>query len=228
MQDVFGGQTGVDQDEWISVSDLMTVLMVIFLFIAIAFIKSTKDLAEDWYVREGDIYRALDNEFRDDFNRWNAELLPHSLVIRFKDPEVLFEKGKSELREKFRVTLDDFFPRYAKVLSPYKLDIEEIRIEGHTSSDWGEEPSELEAYFQNMKLSQDRTRAVLNFAMRLGQVEGDKEWLLEKLTANGLSSSRLVTIDGKEDAERSRRVEFSVRTNAIEVLEQIRGLETER
>lgn len=229
MQDVFGGHTGADQDEWISVSDLMTGLMVIFLFVAVAFIINTskenqemKDIAVAWYEREEDIYRALDREFREDLVRWNAELVPESLIIRFRSPDVLFEAGSSELREKFQEVLRDFFPRYVKVLSQHRSAIEEIRIEGHTSSDWNQETSEEEAYYQNMRLSQDRTRTVLRYVMGMEDVRSDKEWLLERLTANGLSSSRLERDErGNEDVERSRRVEFRVRTNASDEIRKI-------
>ena len=42
----------------------------------------------------------------------------------------------------------------------------------------------------------------------------EKEWLKKYLTANGLSSSKLIVIGQEEDKEKSRRVEFRVRTNA--------------
>ena len=41
-----------------------------------------------------------------------------------------------------------------------------------------------------------------------------KEWAKTKLTANGLSSSKPILKNGIEDKEKSRRVEFRVRTNA--------------
>src|SRR5690606_651372 len=112
--------------------------------------------------------------------------------------------------------LDEFFPKYIEILGSekYRADIEEIRIEGHTSSEAGL-LSVDEAYFYNMRLSQDRTRSVLEYVLGIPEVRADRVWIREHLTANGLSSSKLVLDDkGKENRLRSRRVEFRVRTNA--------------
>ena len=51
---------------------------------------------------------------------------------------MLFEQAEAVLKEKFQNILFDFFPRYVKILTSqkYKTDIEEVRIEGHTSSEW--------------------------------------------------------------------------------------------
>src|SRR5215472_5781181 len=44
----------------------------------------------------------------------------------------------SELKPEFQAILQDFFPRYVRILtsSKYRDAISEVRIEGHTSSDW--------------------------------------------------------------------------------------------
>jgi outer membrane protein OmpA-like peptidoglycan-associated protein len=66
-----------------------------------------------------------------------------------------------------------------------------------------------------MELSQARTRSALAYALSLPQVDSQRDWLRRYLTANGLSSSRPVfDASGAEDAARSRRVEFRVRTDA--------------
>ena len=72
-----------------------------------------------------------------------------------------------------------------------------------------------------MKLSQDRTRAVLQYCFSLMKEE-DVVWLKGLVTANGLSSSHLIlTKEGEENKDLSRRVEFRVRTNAEKQLEDI-------
>ena len=43
---------------------------------------------------------------------------------------------------------------------------------------------------------------------------GDRNWVRRRIAAVGLSSSRLVMNNGKEDPEASRRVLFRVVTNA--------------
>ncbi len=116
----------------------------------------------------------------------------------------------------FEHVLKDFFPRYVRILKipKYKDDIEEIRIEGHTSSEWRFDVPRDSAYLLNMRLSQDRTRSVLEYVVELPEVADDKEWLRGFVTANGLSSSKLILRKDEEDKAASRRVEFRVRTNA--------------
>jgi outer membrane protein OmpA-like peptidoglycan-associated protein len=137
---------------------------------------------------------------------------------------VLFEKGEATVRPRFKKILDDFFPRYIRILRrpQYRSSIREIRIEGHTSSEWSPGATEEEAYFNNMRLSQDRTRTVLRYVLRTLGREPVSDWTRNLITANGLSSSELIyTESGKEDREASRRVEFRVRTNAESQLERI-------
>ena len=68
-----------------------------------------------------EIYEALNKEFRDDFSQWGAELDQKTLSVRFKEPDVLFKPNSSRIEEKFIVILDDFFPRYLKVLNNPKF-----------------------------------------------------------------------------------------------------------
>jgi outer membrane protein OmpA-like peptidoglycan-associated protein len=222
MQRIFGRSSGEEEPEWLSVSDLMSGLMMIFLFIAVVFIQPVKEqnlkikeIARTWQENEAQIYDALTLEFSKDLERWNAEIEKETLLVRFRSPEVLFEQGDAVIRSEFSAILGDFFPRYVKVLSAFRDSIEEVRIEGHTSSVWNDMVSLEEAYFLNMELSQARTRAVLQNVLGLESISGERNWLRPLLTANGLSSSRLVTnLQGKEDEERSRRVEFRIRTKA--------------
>ena len=72
-----------------------------------------------------------------------------------------------------------------------------------------------------MKLSQARTRSVLQHVLNLFEVTNKKKWLKNHLTANGLSSSRLIETNEIEDKEASRRVEFRVETNAEKKIEEI-------
>ena len=166
------------------------------------------------------IYNDLLQEFKPDLERWEAKL-DRDLAIRFEEPKVLFDSGKSEIKPGFKEILDDFFPRYVRVIKKYVDAIEEIRIEGHTSSKW-QDTSGDEAYFKNMDLSQSRTRSVLKYVLLQSAIADDKSWLTKKLTANGLSSSRLRTNpDGTENALASQRVEFRVKTNADARIDEV-------
>jgi len=156
------------------------------------------------------IYQALLEEFKTDLSRWFAKIDKTTLTIRFQNTTAPFEVGYSSLNSHYQVLLAEFFPRYVKLLRKYKQYIEALSIEGHTSSEWRESVSQDEAYFNNMNLSQKRTRAVLEYCLQLPSVKTDKAWLRRILTANGLSSSRLIIENNLENIEFSRRVEFRI------------------
>ena len=219
-----------ENDEWVSVSDLMAGLMLIFLAIGVFFmiqIENTRGDLENIAVLyeelQTGLYGQLRSEFAGDLEDWNAEIDSTTLSVRFLEREVLFEAGEAELNEQFTMILADFFPRYVGVLTgaDYRDHINEVRIEGHTSSDWIDLEG-LEAYEANMRLSQERTRTVLGFVVRLPGVRDVWDsWLRERLTANGLSSSKLVVVGSVEDRDQSRRVEFRIRTDAEEQMDAI-------
>lgn len=211
--------TAESDGEWISISDLMAALMVVFLFIAIVYLRplateqaKVREIAVARQASEIAIHEALVAEFEADLAAWDAEIEASTLLVRFRSPDILFDPGRETLKPRLRDILDDFFPRYAATLAPFRDDIEELRIEGHTSSDWGR-LGPLQTYFRNMDLSQRRTRSVLEYVLRPDAPDSNTDWLVPLLTANGLSSSRpILDADGQELGDASRRVEFRVRT----------------
>ena len=224
------------ENDWISISDLMAGLMMIFLFIAISFMNNlqikanqVREIAVAYQELQDSLYGDLYNEFRDDLDDWQATIDRETLSVRFEEPTVLFPQGSAQVTARFASILADFFPRYLAIINStqYRDSIEEIRIEGHTSSEWQVEVDEETAYFENMNLSQDRTRAVLRLCLRLLSNPEDRMWARRFITANGLSSSRLILLpSGNEDRRASRRVEFRTKTAADQkVVEIIREIE---
>jgi len=211
------------EEHWVAVSDLMGGLMMVFLLIAVIYMvqleiesRKIKDVAILYDRLRTQLYDDLYAEFKDDLPRWGAEL-ENDLSLRFYNTEVLFDRGEDELRPAFEAILQDFFPRYVNIITSdkYRQDVLEVRIEGHTSSDWGFAVTENQAYINNMELSQARTRSTVGYLINLETVAQERQWLTAHLTANGLSSSKpVLNGDGSEDSERSRRVEFRVRTDA--------------
>ena len=204
----------------LSTGDLMAGLLFIFVLLLMGALLQVQEKAEqdEEIVKRYDqiktqLYIDLQDEFKEDLTVWSATI-DSSLCIRFQEPSMLFDLDKAYLKPKFKEILDDFFPRYVKVLNrkEYRDNIVEIRIEGHTDSD-GE-------YFHNMELSQNRTRTVLQYCFGLMNEE-EAVWAKSLITANGLSSSQPIIINGMEDKSLSRRVEFRVRTNAEKQLEDI-------
>lgn len=228
------------ESNWISFSDVMTGLMVIFMFIAISYIsevrkeQAQRDIVfEEFKATKDQLFSELEYTFKDDFKEWEM-VLDKDLSIKFTNPEVLFQPAQVYIRPKFAEILDDFLPRYFSVLlqDKYKERIAEIRIEGHTDT----KPAyrfDNDPYIGNVLLSQQRSAQVLKYFRRLPfyrNLEDKQEKRLQFLTtANGLSYGRTLDADGeltmdtdKEvDGKLSRRVEFKIITSSEALVEKV-------
>lgn len=211
----------------LSTGDLMAGLLFIFILLLMSAMLQVQEKAEqdEEIVKRYDkiktqLYIDLQDEFKDDLAVWRATI-DSTLCVRFQEPSMLFDNNKAVLKPKFKEILEDFFPRYIEVLNrpEYRDNIVEIRIEGHTDSRGD--------YFHNMELSQNRTRTVLQYCFGI-MSKNEASWAKGLITANGLSSSQPILINGKEDRKLSRRVEFRVRTNAEKQLENIAGKRLKR
>jgi outer membrane protein OmpA-like peptidoglycan-associated protein len=207
----------------LSTGDLMASLLMVFVLCLIGTMLQLQEefddksnVAERYKELQTQIYIDLQEEFKDDLKTWGAEIDKEQLIFRFTEPDILFKAGRSEVKQEFKDILKSFFPRYVKVLSSmnYKNHIEEIRVEGHTSSEGQNGMTDEEAYFYNMKLSQDRTRSVLSFVLdQLGN--NVYQWTKLRTTANGLSSVKPIAKNNTEvNRKLNRRVEFRIKTDA--------------
>lgn len=216
-------------EEWIAVSDIMTGLMMVFLFVSVIFMQQIQDekrsienIALTYLDYQEELQLDLMKEFEEDLTAWNAEVLPDS-TFRFNEPDILFDQGSNYIKPEFRRILNDFFPRYISVLGSPKHQhrIDEIRIEGHTSSTWSEQVNFVQRYLKNAALSQRRSFAILEYCFALPQVSEYQSWLTKVLRANGLAFAKPIYTNSVEDYARSRRVEFRAVTKAEEKIREI-------
>ena len=221
---------------WISNTDLITGVMVIFLFLAIlrtqqvqAQKQKLEELANLSMKARIELRDNLDQAFTDEEKeKYNLNLNVNDIKLGsayFLDSVNQFAQNSSEIPPSFKAELEVFLPKYigaiAKCNSEY---ITEIRIEGHTSSEWGTLTGD-EAYYENMRLSQERTRAILQVALALPQLASQHDLIKDKLTANGLSSSKLkYNPDGSENKVASRRIEFRVVPNDADIVSRLNAL----
>lgn len=219
---------------WMSVSDLMTGLMVIFLFIAIAYIsrvQSNQTVLTDYVETKQKLHDKLVKEFEGDTLKWQMAI-GKDLSMKFNNPTVLFKQGSWDLTPQFQAILDDFLPRYFEILLNDSLrnNIKEIRIEGHTDS-VPMPQLDSDPYIANVILSQRRSLSVLRYFRSMPifqQYSPEQQKLLEYwFTSNGLSYGKSLDEDGNYtiatrkaiDLQRSRRVEFRIVTTGDEILE---------
>ncbi|WP_237060385.1 OmpA/MotB family protein [Microbulbifer sediminum] len=223
-----GLQAGNEDSEWVSLSDLMAGLMMVFLCIAVVMMRSVMEerekiraLAVDYRDNQLAIYHALHDEFENDLPRWGATIDKEKLAIAFNNSDAMFQAGASEMNTAATKVMRSFFPRYIRALKPYMDSISAIHIEGHTSSEWGGDTGAQTNYFNNLALSQERSRAVLHFVHTLVPAE-EAASMRAMVAAVGYSSARPVLHpDGREDAEKSRRVAFRVITDSESHIHQI-------
>ena len=162
-------------------------------------------LAEDAAARS-EFTDNLKRELAADVEKAGGRIDPFGRVIF---PEtVVFETGSAVIPPGFKAELDRICPRWLAIFrkSADRFDIDEIRIEGHSSPEWASAQTERDAWVANLGLSQRRAQSVL--AHCLDHVAGTPlgEWARGKLTAVGYSSSRPVRVNGREDPGASRRV----------------------
>ncbi len=134
-------------------------------------------------------------------------------VALFKDLRIthdglVFKQGSSTLTAEHKQILERFIPKLIESLLPYKDKIKNIKIKGHTSTEWN--APDTQRYLNNAQLSNNRAMSVLNYSYQIEQIKPQQKWMSEIFTTDGYSYSDLIYLNDKEDKIRSRRVEFEI------------------
>lgn len=216
---------------WISNTDLISGMFVIFLFIAVALMQQSEAMRETVIGITDESNKAI-IQLRENIKKRfsEEEIVRYHLntdepgYAYFNDGDTKFAQGSAEIPESFKNDLRIFLPKYLEAVAACdEKSIKEIRIEGHTSSEWSADMDPNAAYFYNMKLSQERTRAIIEYAFTLPELVPYHNIMKTKLTANGLSSSHLIlNEDNTENANASRRIEFRIVANDKLTIDKIR------
>ena len=219
-----------NESNWSSIADLMTGLMVVFMFILVSYILKYTE----YKMVENEIYNQLEDTFNKEIDANIVKISPDGSV-RFNPDgsRVLFKYGKESISRGFRKDLDAFIPKYLKILTnkEYFDNIKEIRIEGHTDHTYG---GEGDAYEFNLNLSTKRAEEVLKYVRNHQSFKSLPDKVRKKLefhfTANGMSYSKEINssdsliffaTDKRPDLNKSRRVEFRVITSNEKMIEKI-------
>lgn len=148
-----------DSNEWLSVSDLMAGLLMVFALLVVTTLFQLKQAQEENKNKRVVIIQALQKQFND--RGINAQVNPETGDITLLD-SVLFDVNQSDLTAMGKDFLERFVPVYGETLfkdESISDEITRIIIEGHTSSDGSIE--------HNMSLSLRRANSVFNFIARL-------------------------------------------------------------
>lgn len=117
------------------------------------------------------------------------------------------------LAKSFKNALSKLVPSYFKIVSHphFSEHIESITIEAHTSSDWKNSNNRKERFQKNKVLSNQQARAVENYLYDLIELNYLHQWMSFKLATIGRSSQNLIYTEGKEDRNKSKRIEIRIK-----------------
>lgn len=215
------------EEQWIYIADMMAGLMIVFLFISIVLIEDINQRYGQFYSIRTEICDELRNSLETNEQKWGMSVCKDGeLLIRFHE-SLKFEEGEAELTAQFKGILNEFLPKFMPIVYRHKESISEIRIEGHTNSRGKRNQKRLESYLFNTVLSQNRSYNVLSYVLNKIEDSESDSYVgrsYSNFTAHGLSSSKILTKNGREDFEASRRVEFRIKLKEEDkVLELING-----
>lgn len=135
--------------------------------------------------------------------------------------QVLFDAGSATIRD--AAFLREFCTSWVETLRDSGLDISELKIEGHASSEGQPRQNPAQAYLYNLDLSQRRASNALQTCLQGIEDPEILDWARSHLAAVGYSSAHLVRdAQGAEDREASRRVMFAMTVDRERLLDEVR------
>jgi outer membrane protein OmpA-like peptidoglycan-associated protein len=195
-----------------SLTDLMTSLMVIFILLLLVFISHTA--SKDAALRD-----VLLNELKKDlipqgFNENSIRPDPkdrNAILVIVPNNLMRFESRESFVPVAGQKFLQSHVPLFAEVLcsNEFSSSIDSIVVEGHTDREPWQGSSPEESENKNLKLSQDRSMAVVEEALADLNGKSTRPCFLEKLSATGRGEQ-----DPEKSDEESRRVIFKIHVKA--------------
>ena len=216
--------TGDDNVFWVTMSDLLlglvVVFLVLFVFAITGFTQNKINEQETQYQITEKIVKELEK------NNIKVEADKFSGRIKISDLE-LFELNSWELSPKGRAYMSKFVPVYLDtIMKDEKIaeNVSQIIIEGHTDSQsFAGAKTPEEKYYKNMDLSLKRASSVAQYIVYsnyAGKEKYEKE-LFKLLSVEGKGPSELVIVNGKEDFKKSRRVELKIMFKDKNILDAI-------
>lgn len=230
---------------WLSIGDLMSGTLIIFIFLFILQILNVnKKLAEkeDLINNLGSLEKKVQElKYKSDnlekvlgikqtiialiiekFKNENLKIDVDNKTGNIKlDDKILFNLGSAELKPEGKEFLKKFIPRYVEIFlgdENIRKYVTQIVIEGHTD--------DIGTYLYNLDLSQKRASNVVKFIYSDEMPEFKwKEELKKIITANGRSKVLPIkNSNGSINRSKSRRVEFQFRLDDEKANEEIRNI----
>lgn len=205
---------------WTTMADLLLGLAIIFMTLFVLAMTGFTQQSLEQKKQQIEISKELIENLKD--ADIDAQVDEMTGDIKISDLE-LFELGSYNLSPKGKVYLDKLIPIYINTIFSKKELIDEVDniiVQGHTDSQTysGIKDPNL-GYMKNMELSLQRANAVADYMFRTGYDKKYSEKLREILTVEGKSYSEPILVNGKEDYNKSRRVELRLKVKNVDVTE---------
>ena len=195
---------------WITMTDLMTALMLVFI---VLFFYSYILNVKSNIITQIEQNKVL-NEIKQELNNQSIDATVDGMgIVKISDLE-LFDINSYELSENGKKYLNKFTPIYLNSIFSNEYisqNIENIIIQGHTDSQmFIGELTEEQQYLKNMELSLKRAYSVADYMFINCKNKDDIDRLKKILVVEGASFSKPIIENGKENYEKSRRVELKI------------------
>lgn len=207
---------------WTTMSDLLLGLAIIFMTLFVLAMTGFSQQELEQKKKQIEISKELIENLKE--ANIEAQVDKTTGDVKISDME-LFELGSVNLSPKGKAYLSKLVPIYINTIFSKKEligEIENIIIQGHTDSHTfsGIKNPDI-SYMKNMELSTARANAVANYVF---QTNYDKQYnpkLRKMLIVEGRSYSDPVLVNGKEDYDKSRRVEMRLKVKKLDITEAL-------
>ena len=207
---------------WTTMSDLLLGLAIIFMTLFVLAMTGFSQQELEQKKKQIEISKELIENLKE--ANIEAQVDKTTGDVKISDME-LFELGSANLSPKGKAYLSKLVPIYINTIFSKKEligEIENIIIQGHTDSHTfsGIKNPDI-SYMKNMELSTARANAVANYVF---QTNYDKQYnpkLRKMLIVEGRSYSDPVLVNGKEDYNKSRRVEMRLKVKKLDITEAL-------
>ncbi len=208
----FHGNNDVQENVfWITMTDLLLGLAVIFI---VLFVLAMTGFSQA-KLEEQNIKSEVAKDLAQELNAKNIDAQIDLMTgdVKLSDLQ-LFELGSYELSDDGKAFLNKFIPIYLNAVfeNPKVADkVKNIVIQGHTDSQSfaGIDSKDIQ-FIKNMELSTKRANEVAKYIFYTPYNKAYSPKLHKMLQVEGKSYSEPVLVNGKEDYNKSRRVELEL------------------
>lgn len=205
---------------WTTMADLLLGLAIIFMTLFVLAMTGFTQQTLEQKKHQIEVSKELIENLKD--ANIDAQVDEMTGDIKISDLE-LFEVGSYNLSPKGKAYLDKLIPIYINTIFSKKElvgEIDNIVIQGHTDSQTYSGLKDVNlSYMKNMQLSLQRANSVADYMFKTGYDKKYSEKLREILTVEGKSNSDPILVNGKEDFNKSRRVELRLKVKNVNVTE---------